>query len=221
MNGAGKLALNSLKRLQISTKAIKYILSFQNLIKVPILVGIMRDNSGIIITKHRGFKSITFLVERTSMNSSLSLSIELIYLMGWLLKNEKSKLNALVKQAMNDGLAYDLQKLNDIVHEDVSDHLHKTVLNFLTYMEEALANNLDGLNLQHDAEEVILPALNNLEEDSLNDNTLQVSIQRAKADLQREVETGVAKTLNPEHAKQILFKHILENWQPNNEEILN
>lgn len=155
------------------------------------------------------------------MNSSLSLSIELIYLMGWLLKNDKSKLNALVKQAMNDGLAYDLQKLNDIIHEDVSEHLHTTVLNFLTYMEEALANNLDQLNIKHDAEEAMLPALTNFEEDGLNYNTLQVSIQRAKADLQKEIESGQATSLNPEHAKQLLFKHILENWTPNNEETLN
>lgn len=155
------------------------------------------------------------------MNSSLSLSIELIYLMGWLLKKEKSKLNALVKQAMNDGLAYDLQKLNTIEHEDVSEHLHNTVLNFLTYMEEALANNLDLIHTKHEAEEAMRPALNLLEENSVDDDTLQVSIQRAKVDLQREVESGLVKSLNPEHAKQLLFKHILENWDPTNEENLN
>ena len=155
------------------------------------------------------------------MNSSLSLSIELIYLMGWLLKNEKSKLNALVKQAMHDGLAYDLQKLQDITHEDVSDHLHKTVLNFLSYMEEALADNMDAPHMTHEADQAILPALNNLEEESLNDSTLQVSIQQAKADLQKEMDRGAANVLNPDHVRQLLFKHILENWNPHNEEVLN
>lgn len=165
--------------------------------------------------------SITFLVERNPMNSSLSLSIELIYLMGWLLKNDKSKLNALVKQAMNDGLAYDLQQLHDIEHEEMSEHLHDTVINFLSYMEEALTNNLDALNIKHDAEQVMLPALNKVEDDSLNDGTLHVSLQQAKAALQKEIESGVVKGVNPDYAKQLLFKRILENWQPNNEEILN
>lgn len=155
------------------------------------------------------------------MNSTLSLSIELIYLMGWLLKNEKSKLSALVKQAMQDGLAYDLEKLNSMDHEDVSEHLHKTVLNFLSYMEETLVDNLEELDAGHDAQVELLPSMNNLAQDNLNDNTLFVSMQRAKADIQKEIESGKATAINPDHAKQLLFKHILENWKPNNEEILN
>ncbi len=207
---------------------MKFILSFQILSKLLILravVVLVLCYSGVSIVmsnlKRIGSMSVTFLVERNPMNSSLSLSIELIYLMGWLLKNEKSKLNALVKEAMKNGLAYDLQKLNTIDYEDTSDHLHKTVLNFLSYMEEALANNLDVVHVRHDQQEIIMPALTNLEEDSLNENTLQVSMQKARADLQREVESGSAQRVNADYAKQLLFKHILENWQPNNEEILN
>lgn len=183
-------------------------------------MGIMRDGTVLSLRSVEAL-GLTFLVERIPMNSTLSLSIELIYLMGWLLKNDKAKLNALVKQAVNDGLAYDLQKLGDIVHEDVSEHLHKTVLNFLTYMEEALTSNLDVMNIKHDAEEAILPTLSNVEEEGLNDNTLQLSVQRTKAELQKQIESGAINSLNPEHAKQLLFKNILENWKPSNEETLN
>lgn len=156
------------------------------------------------------------------MNSSLSLSFELIYLMGWLLKNEKKMLNALVKHAIKKGLAHDLKEMNPSDLGDMSDKLYKVILDFLVYLEDSLAKNLDSVDLDSKTEDAILPAVKKLDYDHLDLKTIRLSMQQAKSQLSNNPDGPQENDVTfVEDAQKLLYEQILKNWAPNNNETLN
>lgn len=155
------------------------------------------------------------------MNTSLSLSFELIYLMGWLLKNEKKMLNALIKHAIKKGVAQDIKSLNPADFSEVSDKLYNVILDFLLYLEDSLAKNLDNVQLDTKTEEAILPAIKKIDQEALDINTIKLSMQQAKSQLnEQDLQAGEGETFE-EDAKKLLYEQILKNWMPTKNEDLN
>lgn len=150
------------------------------------------------------------------MNSSLSLSFELIYLIGWLLKNEKRMLNSMIKHAVKNGLAHDLQSINSDDQSKMAEELYNTILDFLVFLEDSLADNLDNLTLDMKTEKVIHPALKKFDQDNIDLHTLKVSLQQTKTELCKKNEKENNTTT--EEAKTVLFQHILKNWKPSKNE---
>ena len=154
------------------------------------------------------------------MNTSLSLSFELIYLMGWLLKNEKTTLNALVKHAIKNGLGKDLKTINPDDYSKVSDQLYSTILDFLVYLEEALAKNLDNIKLETSTSEDNLSTLN-IENDVQDINNVKLNIHQTKADISKEIQKRLAGAQDPDQVKKLLYEHIIKNWKPTKNEPMN
>lgn len=152
------------------------------------------------------------------MDKHLSLSFELIYLMGWLLKHEKGMLNSLIKHALKNGLAHDLEKVQIDAQGDASQELQTIILDFLAFLERSLAKNLDA---SHDAQ-------HHGDQKHPDAAELKVRLQRAKqlltkglavekADAAALVEKkGSQKTVTTE-----LFNDILKTWKPNKKDLLN
>ena len=157
------------------------------------------------------------------MSTSLSLSFELICLMGWLLKNEKTTLNALVKQAIKNGLAKDLSEINPEEYAKISGQLYTTILDFLVYLEEALAHNLDSTkNSTHEktTPETIFPPSKKRSGSNVDHSMLKISMKQTKAELEKEMQKKAA-SLDPDHAKKLLYEHIIKNWKPSKNELMN
>lgn len=151
------------------------------------------------------------------MDTQLSLSYELIYLMGWLLKHEKNMLNSLIKHALKNGLALDLEKIQSYDYDHVSAELQGTILEFLSFLEKALAKNIDSQEQEaqcpHDAS--ISSTIKKIDQDSLDLKQVRLSIQRAKNLLNK------APQQTEEQAKSLLFEHILKNWKPAKGDLVN
>ena len=155
------------------------------------------------------------------MNTSLSLSFELIYLMGWLLKNEKKMLNALIKHAIKKGLAQDIKSLNPTDFSQVSDKLYNVILDFLLYLEDSLAKNLDNIQLDTKTEDAILPSVKKIDLENLDLSTIKLSMQQAKSQLNNLEAIADNDQAFEEDAKKLLFEQILKNWMPTKNESLN
>ncbi|MFH0898965.1 MAG: hypothetical protein V1855_05275 [bacterium] len=154
-------------------------------------------------------------------NTSLSLSLELICLIAWLLKHEKSKLNVLIKRAIKNGLIQELDKLEKRDFLKASEELHMTVLDFLMFLEDSLIENLKTSHLDIKTERTLIPPLKNMEEDALPAQTIQLSIKEAKDQLIQEKQTDPTVSEDVDHVKQVLFEQIIKNWKPSNKELLN
>ena len=154
-------------------------------------------------------------------NTSLSLSLELISLLAWLLKNEKHLLNDIVKEAIKNGLIHEINKLEMEDISKVTEQLDSTILDFLVYLEDALADNLKTIPQHSKTEKNITPTLKKIESIGFNPNTLRTSVKKVKAQLSKEKQNNPKASTDTEYAKQVLFEQILKNWKPSNKETLN
>ncbi|MFH1832196.1 MAG: hypothetical protein ABH827_05365 [bacterium] len=155
------------------------------------------------------------------MNSSLSLSLELICLLSWLLKNEKHMLNDVVKEAIKNGLIHDINKLELEEMSKITEDLDTTILDFLIYLEDSLADNLKTVPYHAKAETDITPTLKKIESIGFNPNTLRTSIKQVKAQIIKEKQHNPKVSTDTEYAKQVLFKQIIKNWKPSSKDTMN
>ncbi len=163
-------------------------------------------------------------------NNNISLSLELICLMSWLLKNEKQGLNTLIKHAVQHGFSEELEKVESLDHAKVSEQLYTTILDFLVLLEKILMKNLETISLDTTTKDAILPALEKIDLDSLDDRTIWLSMQQTKDKLhkhnnhnlkhQNHSEEKTTKQASNEQAKKILFEQLIKNWKPTKNEPL-
>jgi hypothetical protein len=165
------------------------------------------------------------------MDKHLSLSFELIYLMGWLLKHEKGMLNSLIKHAIKNGLAQDLEK---VAHEtpglgESSKELQSIILDFLSYLERSLAKNLDAshdllAHADHKAEGSDIKLRLQRAKQLLSKELEATKQQENAADVVETEEVPVKKAKSKKSSKQsrqAVFDQILKTWKPNKGDLVN
>ncbi len=159
------------------------------------------------------------------MDRHLSLSFELIYLMGWLLKHEKGMLNSLIKQALKNGLAQEMEKVQFDTQggtSDASQELQTIILDFLAFLERSLAKNLDT---NHDAE-------HHSGEQKMEASDIKMRLQRAKQLLAKEFaakkdeepeksDKASTKKNSNKDSREAVFDQILKTWKPNKSDLVN
>ena len=155
------------------------------------------------------------------MTSHLSVSLELIAFMRWLLRNRKSLLNTLIDQALNDSLYEEMEELAEQSPDLTSDELHKILNGFLSYIEQQMTKRMLEEEQQGDAPapHQLLQSLSSFTQSKLqsfDENALQTSMKQTATVLQQQ--TG-------EHSEQVkkhlLLRNLLNNWSPDKEEGVN
>lgn len=171
-------------------------------------------------------------VKRIFMGTDLSLSLELICLMDWVVKNQKNQLNLLVKHAVENGFVRELEKIDGNDHSNV-DRLYNSVIEFLTLLERYLIQNLEKYELSENQTNEIIPAIKKLNMENIDLKTLWLSLQQTKVQLNKKQKkliqiAGATKDTNPNNlvetnpnSTSILFEQILKNWKPTKKEIVN
>lgn len=158
------------------------------------------------------------------MDSSISLSFELILLLGWLQKHEKPVLDAVVKQALKNGfLQYLEQTQNNDIQKQRSDSLYAAILEFLLHLETALAKNLNTIYLDEATTNALSPALKKIDFGNMNLKSVWLSMQQAKEKLANK-NSQIAHEQDEfasEQASAVLFEKLLKNWKPTKKEPLN
>lgn len=168
------------------------------------------------------------------MSAQISLSFELVSLLNWLLRHEKTMLNTLVKHALERGFAEELDKIDPTTASTDGEELYNTVLDFLDHLEHTLIKNMESVHVDNRTKEAIMPTLQKLEGDNLDQKTLWLSMQQTKALILKAqqavpqksmTDTAVASQATPanhnQQANEILFQQLLKNWKPNNKETMN
>lgn len=153
------------------------------------------------------------------MTTNISLSFELICLLNWLLKNKKQDLNSLTKQALENGFLQDLEALSYAEEQKEPDQLYTTVLEFLIFMEESLAKNLETIYLDNATKEAIYPALKKIDLGNLDAKTILISMQQTKSKIRLNRKKSLEQ--NKQNPTNILWEQILKNWKPTKKEPMN
>ena len=154
------------------------------------------------------------------MNTSLSISFELIYLINWLLKNQTEDLNKLVQNALNKGFAEKLVQLNEENQSKLAEEMPVAILDLLFYLEDSLLDNLEEMELTSLQGEALAPIIKKIDSSNIDTNTLWISLQQAK----EAIAKSKIENRNPikqNNSKKILLEKILQNWKPGQDETLN
>ena len=156
------------------------------------------------------------------MAESFSLSLELICLMNWILKHEKSKLRALVKEAINNGFSEELSQIDSYETDDINDlnQLHTTILDFLIYLEDSLLETLEKKVFANNSKENLNTTLQKINPQIVDPQTIWRSMQQTSTKLTKNHPTTTSNQ-NEKRAKDVLFSQLLKNWKPANNEPLN
>ena len=141
--------------------------------------------------------------------------------MGWLLKHEKGSLKKLVLNAINDGLLDELEYVDHQDYNKMSEKLHSIILDFLSFLEEVLLDNLEEITLNEQEKRKLVPTLEKLDLHMFDAHTVWRSLADVKAQLSNDKQLANAITSLPpkkRDAKRILFEQLLENWDPDTKE---
>jgi hypothetical protein len=116
----------------------------------------------------------------------------------------------MIKDAVDSDISEKLSKMDDSDSEDAMERLHEIVLNFVSFLEETLLNELEG--------EKVKPIINLIDDGSIDRRTMWLSLKQTKKILEKE-----AKPLADEETsvKQELLKQLLKNWKPESSEPVN
>ena len=76
------------------------------------------------------------------MSTNLSVSFELICLMGWLLKKDRAALQQLIQKALAGGVSESIAQLHETRPAELSDSMAKTVAEFFVYIESMLVQGV-------------------------------------------------------------------------------
>jgi hypothetical protein len=142
------------------------------------------------------------------MATSLSLSLELLLLIDWLLKNEPTKLKVLVEDALRDGFLDELDNVETVEKNPTQlNDLHSAIIEFLMLLEDLLLETLEEKELSYKIKDKLDATLQKINPTSIDVKAVWHSLQQAKnqkADM-----------------KKTFFTQLLKNWKPKHNEPIN
>lgn len=144
-------------------------------------------------------------------NSQLTLSYELLYLLQWLIDNEPEKLKFLIADALEDGLAEELKKINS-GEQHVSEEIQNGIVDFFSLLELLLHESINEQLMKRVMEKKLMPALDHIDGTECDNATVQFSVEKATSKFEREPEK------NPQ---ELLFKELLRCWKPSKKTVSN
>lgn len=154
------------------------------------------------------------------MTSHLTVSLELIAFMRWLLKNRKSLLNALVDQAVHGSLYDEMEELAEQSPDLGSEELHKIVNGFLSHIESQLAEHmLEGQEQGEVQPSKLLQSLSSVTKaqlQSFDEEELHTSMQQTASVLSQQDGTHSEQV-----KKHLLLRNLLNNWSPDKKDGVN
>ena len=156
------------------------------------------------------------------MSTSFSLSLELVLLMGWLLKHEKKSLQKLVTKSLKAGLGKEIELIDTFSQEelldidsDFSQELNNSILDFLIHLEDVL---LDGIETREPKEEESFSTtIQKINKQKLDSKTVLVSLKHTN----NQIDNIKNSSKKQNKLNEILFSELLKNWMPNTNEPIN
>lgn len=137
-------------------------------------------------------------------DKNLTVSYELLYLLQWLLENEPERLKKIIKHSLHNGLSEEIKnasKENDTSPEE----MQYSIIDFLVFLESLLHESLHEERLKKIVEKKMMPALDNIDGQECDQETVDVSVEKASLKFETHPQ---------ENPQEILFQELLKCWKP-------
>ena len=148
------------------------------------------------------------------MSSNFTLSLELIYLLDWLLKHEQNRLRAIIKRAVQMGLMQKISGAHSLKIEDslATEDLQHSFVEFMNFLEETLAKTLNTLHEGRQLQFDLATLYKELNIDNVDGHTALAILQEAQHELAHCAKNEDAASSS--ELKKALLTKVLKNWKP-------
>ncbi len=142
------------------------------------------------------------------MNSTLSLSLEMVCLMHWMLKHEKRALLEILSRAAERGIQLDILLLRELSEPYLYSAMSETVSDFFSYLESNLSQQLsEGKDIpgKEGTKEKISALVKKVD---LSQVDSKVVLEAA-----RKTQKKMNQKKNSEDAETVFDSALLKNWK--------
>lgn len=151
------------------------------------------------------------------MSSNFTLSLEVIYLLDWILKNEQHKLRTIIKRAVQTGLMQKISTAAQASDESMQQELEHSFVAFMNFLENTLTKTLEGIHAGRQLQFDLAALYKELNLDNVDGKTALAILQDAQHELVHHA-TPEASASTSEMKKTILTK-VLKNWKPHRNDL--
>lgn len=154
------------------------------------------------------------------MSTNLSVSFELICLMGWLLKKDRMALQQLVQKALAGGVSESIAQLQEARPAELSETMAKTVMEFFDYIETMLVQGVPAARTGYVLGANLGPDVKKIDQHAVDPRVLWLAINQT-----RETLSAVPGVLTDQERSEMfrneLYKNLLKHWNIAAEDVLN
>lgn len=153
------------------------------------------------------------------MSTSVFLSLELIYLVNWLIKHEHENLQKLVKKSLNNGLKQELENLHSHRNKiEVDQKLYNTFMDFLAFLENGLIEGTGKRDKHQHIRDELIKTLKSMNLRDMDMAIMHEALKEVKNDLTQS-EDIVKHEISQGELKNRLVRKLCKNWHPKKSEI--
>jgi hypothetical protein len=144
-------------------------------------------------------------------SDQFTLSLELLRLMQWLVKNDPEGLKRLISKAMNQGLNKQVSKAletDDI--QETSTQIQHGIIDFFILMEALLSETMYEHSMKKGLQKNLIPAMQRIDTTDCDASIVLTSLEQATSQLQSQPNA------NP---RDLLLNELIKRWKPNKKKV--
>jgi len=144
--------------------------------------------------------------EHNVSKNQFTISHELLTLLQWLASQEENALKKIIQHALTHGLKQKLHQSTAATENNLADTIQYSIVEFFSLLEALLLESIDEQTVQNAIEHKLMPAIDRIDPNVCDDETIRISIEKATAKLGDGQGKG--------DAQELLFKELLKQWRP-------
>ena len=141
--------------------------------------------------------------------TQLTVSYELLLLLGWIITHEKNRLKKLINKSLKTGLTIELEKnyKKNIQADELASKLQYNVADFFNLLEQLLQDAVSESLETTASQKKLMETIDHIDAALCDTEIVRASMQEISSALDQD------PTAN---AKDIFLKEILKQWKPSN-----
>lgn len=141
----------------------------------------------------------------------LTLSYELLYLLQWIIENEQETLKVFIQEAVRRQQAAERAQKEQVYYAH-DDELQQNIVDFFAVLDAVLYEAIEEESVYKAVQKNLMPSLNQIDSNACDTDTIQSSVDEATAHLDAHPE---------QNAKDVLYKELLKQWEPDEQTLAN
>lgn len=141
----------------------------------------------------------------------LTLSYELLYLVQWIIENEQETLKVFIQEAVRRQQAAEHAQKEQVYYAH-DDELQQNIVDFFAVLDAVLYEAIEEESVYKAVQKNLMPSLNQIDSNACDTDTIQSSVYEATAHLDAHPE---------QNAKDVLYKELLKQWEPDEQTLAN